>query len=57
METGRDLSVTNVGRSAVDCLRIESGIPQMGSELTSFVTPKEAGLMDWVQLHKVTLIL
>lgn len=53
MEAGRELSVRNVGRSAVDCLRIERGIPQMGSELTSFVTPKEAGLMDWVRIQKV----
>lgn len=53
MKAGRDLGVRNVGLHAVDCLRIERVIPKMGSELTSFVTPREAGLMDWVQLNKV----
>ena len=53
MEAGRDMGVRNVGLHAVDCLRIERVIPKMRSELTSFVTPREAGLMDWVQLNKV----
>lgn len=52
MKAGRDLGVRNVGLHAVDCLRIERVIPKMGSELTSFVTPREAGLMDWIQLNK-----
>lgn len=53
MEAGRKLGATNVGYSAVDCLRIERSVPQLGKELTSFVTPREAGLMQWVQLDKV----
>lgn len=53
METGRDLGVRNAGRSVVDCLRIERVVPQMGSELSSFTTPYEAGLMDKVHLNKV----
>lgn len=52
MEVGRDLGVRNVGRLAVECLRIDSVIPQMGSELSSFITPREAGMMDRVQLNK-----
>ena len=53
MEAGRDLGVKNAGRSVVDCLRIERVIPQLGSELSSFVTPQEAGIMERVQLNKV----
>ncbi|KAL9975914.1 hypothetical protein ACROYT_G013133 [Oculina patagonica] len=52
MRAGRGLHVRNAGRSAVDCLRIERAIPQMGSELTPFVTPWEAGIKDRVQLNK-----
>jgi len=52
MAAGRDLGVRNAGRSVVDCLRIERVIPQMGSELSSFITPSEAGIMDRVQLNK-----
>ena len=54
MEAGRDLGIRNAGRSVVDCLRIERLIPQMGSEMTSFVTPCEAGVKDRVDLNKVT---
>ena len=53
MKAGKGLGVRNAGRSAVDCLRIERVIPQMGSELTSFITPWEAGIKDSVQLNKV----
>ena len=53
MEAGRDLGVSNAGRSAVDCLRIERVIPQMGSEMTTFITPWEAGIKERVQLNKV----
>ena len=53
IEAGRDLGVRNAGRSVVDCLRIERVIPQMGRELSSFITPWEAGIMDRVQLNKV----
>ena len=53
MEAGKDLGVRNAGRSVVDCLRIERVIPQMGSELSSFITPWEAGITDRVQLNKV----
>ena len=53
MEAGRGLGVRNAGRSAVDCLRIERVIPQMGSEMSPFITPWEAGLGDKVQLNKV----
>lgn len=53
MAAGRDLGVRNAGRSVVDCLRIERVIPQMASELSSFITPSEAGIMDRVQLNKV----
>ncbi|KAJ7384995.1 hypothetical protein OS493_018684 [Desmophyllum pertusum] len=52
MEAGRDLGARNAGRSVVDCLRIERVIPQIGSEMTSFVTPWEAGMKDRVQLDK-----
>ena len=53
MEAGRDLGVRNAGRSVLDCLRVERVIPQMGSELSSFITPQQAGIMDRVQLNKV----
>lgn len=53
MEAGRDLGVRNAGRSVVDCLRIERVIPQVGGELSSFITPREAGIMERVQLNKV----
>ena len=56
MEAGRKLGATNVGYSAVDCLRIERSVAQLGKELTSFITPREAGLMQLVQLDKVGLI-
>ncbi|XP_022794248.1 pyruvate dehydrogenase phosphatase regulatory subunit, mitochondrial-like [Stylophora pistillata] len=52
MEAGRDLGVRNAGQSVLDGLRIERLIPQMGKEMTSFVTPREAGVMDRVQLNK-----
>ncbi|XP_068739509.1 pyruvate dehydrogenase phosphatase regulatory subunit, mitochondrial-like [Montipora capricornis] len=52
MMAGRKLGAKNVGRSAVDCLRIERAVPQFGKELTSFISPKESGLMHWVQLGK-----
>lgn len=52
MEAGRDLGVRNAGRSVVDCLRIERVIPQVGGELSSFITPREAGIMERVQLNK-----
>ena len=53
MMAGRKLGAKNVGRSAVDCLRIERAVPQFGKELTSFISPKESGLIHWVQLGKV----
>ena len=53
MKAGRDLGVRNAGRSVVDCLRIERVIPQVGGELSSFITPREAGIMERVQLNKV----
>ena len=53
MEAGRKLGATNVGYSAVDCLRIERSVAQLGKELTSFITAREAGLMQLVQLDKV----
>lgn len=53
MEAGRDLGVRNAGRSVVDCLRIERVIPQVGGELSSFITPREAGIMERVHLNKV----
>lgn len=52
MEAGRDLGVRNAGHSVLDGLRIERLIPQMGKEMTSFVTPREAGVMDRVQVNK-----
>lgn len=55
MEAGRDLGVRNAGHSVLDGLRIERLIPQMGKEMTSFVTPREAGVMDRVQVNKVTM--
>jgi len=53
MEAGRKLGARNVGYSAVDCLRIERSVAQLGKELTSFITPREVGLMQLVQLDKV----
>ena len=53
MEAGKDLGVRNAGRLVVDCLRVERVIPQMGNELSSFITPRQAGIMDRVQLNKV----
>ncbi|XP_067053975.1 pyruvate dehydrogenase phosphatase regulatory subunit, mitochondrial-like [Acropora muricata] len=52
MEAGRKLGATNVGYSAIDCLRIERSVAQLRKELTSFITPREAGLMQLVQLDK-----
>lgn len=56
MEAGRDLGIRNAGHSVLDGLRIERLIPQMGKEMTSFVTPREAGVMDRVQLDKVIMV-
>ena len=53
MKTGRELGAMNVGRLAIDCLRIDRFVPKMGSELTSFISPWEAGLGDRVHLDKV----
>lgn len=53
MNTGRELGSKNVGRLAIDCLRIDRVVPKMGSELTSFISPWEAGLGDRVHLDKV----
>lgn len=53
MKTGRELGAKNVGRLAIDCLRIDRVVPKMGSELTSFISPWEAGLGDRVHLDKV----
>lgn len=53
MNTGRELGSKNVGRFAIDCLRIDRVVPKMGSELTSFISPWEAGLGDRVHLDKV----
>ena len=55
MNTGRELGATNVGRLAIDCLRIDRVVPKMGSELTSFISPWEAGLGDRVHLDKVRI--
>lgn len=53
MNTGRELGAKNVGRLAIDCLRLDRVVPKMGSELTSFISPWEAGLGDRVHLDKV----
>lgn len=55
MKTGRELGAMNVGRLAIDCLRIDRVVPKMGSELTSFISPWEAGLGDRVHLDKVRI--
>ena len=55
MNTGRELGSKNVGRLAIDCLRIDRVVPKMGSELTSFISPWEAGLGDRVHLDKVRI--
>lgn len=55
MNTGRELRAKNVGRLAIDCLRIDRVVPKMGSELTSFISPWEAGLGDRVHLDKVRI--
>ena len=56
MEAGRDMGIRNAGRFAVDCLRLERFVPRMGSELTPFTTPWEAGMKHMVNLHKVSFI-
>ena len=55
MKTGRELGAMNVGRLAIDCLRIDRVVPKMESELTSFISPWEAGLGDRVHLDKVRI--
>ena len=55
MKTGRELGAKNVSRLAIDCLRIDRVVPKMGSELTSFINPWEAGLGDRVHLDKVRI--
>lgn len=52
MNTGRELGSKNVGRLAIDCLRIDRVVPKMGSELTPFISPWETGLGDRVHLEK-----
>lgn len=55
MNTGRELGSKNVGRWAIDCLRIDRVVPKMGSELTPFISPWETGLGDRVHLEKVRI--
>ena len=55
MNAGRELGSKNVGRLAIDCLRIDRVVPKMGSELTSFISPWEAGLGDRIHLDKVRI--
>ena len=55
MNTGRELGSKNVGRLAIDCLRIDRVVPKMGSELTPFISPWETGLGDRVHLKKVRI--
>ena len=55
MKTGRELGAKNVGRLAIDCLRIDRVVPKMGSELTPFISPWETGLGDRVHLEKVRI--
>ncbi|XP_031565803.1 pyruvate dehydrogenase phosphatase regulatory subunit, mitochondrial-like isoform X2 [Actinia tenebrosa] len=54
MTAGKPFGITNAGCYCVDSLRIEKGYPRMGIELTSFVTPYEAGLENRIDLQKET---
>ena len=48
MEEGKTFDIRNVGSYALECLRVEIGIPLSGYELTSQVTPYEAGLESMI---------
>jgi 4-methylaminobutanoate oxidase (formaldehyde-forming) len=50
LAAGSDLRVRNAGHYAWNSLRLEDGIPEWGVDITSGVTPREAGLdglLDW----------
>ncbi|KJE97128.1 dimethylglycine dehydrogenase [Capsaspora owczarzaki ATCC 30864] len=52
LAAGKDLSVALGGYYAIDSLRIEKGYRAWGAELTSEVTPIEAGLSFAVDMNK-----
>ncbi|RJL32392.1 glycine cleavage system aminomethyltransferase GcvT [Bailinhaonella thermotolerans] len=51
-EAGADLGLKAAGLSARDTLRLEAGMPLYGNELTSELTPYDAGLGRVVKLDK-----
>jgi dimethylglycine dehydrogenase len=50
MEAGREFGIANIGTRAMDSLRLEKGYRAWGSDLTTEVTPFEAGLERLVKL-------
>ena len=56
MEAGQAFGARNVGSYAVECLRVEKGTPVSGYELSSLITPYEAGLESAINYRKVRSI-
>ena len=56
MEAGKTFDIRNVGSYALECLRVEMGIPLSGYELTSHVTPYEAGVESMIDYTKVSTV-
>lgn len=52
MEAGAEYGIANFGTYAVNAMRMEKGYRAWGSELTTEITPIEAGLHRFVKLDK-----
>ena len=52
MEAGTEYGIANFGTYAVNAMRMEKGYRAWGSELTTEITPIEAGLHRFVKLDK-----
>jgi dimethylglycine dehydrogenase len=56
MSAGEASGIVNFGLRALDSMRLEKGAPVWGLELTTLVTPLEAGLDHLVDLNKGTFV-
>ncbi|MFQ6023896.1 MAG: FAD-dependent oxidoreductase, partial [Acidiferrobacterales bacterium] len=52
MEAGKEYGIANFGLYAVNAMRMEKGYKAWGSELTTEITPIEAGLERFVRVDK-----